>query len=586
MNFILGFILCLFLSNSASARNWALVWSDEFDYTGLPDPDRWSFDVDGNMWAWGNNELQNYTDETGANAWVEDGRLIIEARREQHTHPNGPTREYTSARLRTAQKGDWLYGRVEVRAKLPGGTGTWPAIWMLPTDWEYGNWPASGEIDIMEYVGYDPGVIHWTVHTESFNHMIGTQVGEYAFFINPEEQFYTYAVEWYEDRIDFLVDDTIYFTFENRDDYTYREWPFDKRFHLLLNVAVGGDWGGAEGVDNSIFPVRMEIEYVRVYQLEGTGDHSVSVSSSEGGTVSVLPEASEYPHGTEVIFTAKPQNGKVFDFWTGTTNSKSNPLTQIIRQDIDIAAFFKDSSEVATNSEFLGGAYGWRSSANGGGSGSVSFSDNRAVVKINSGGEDPWSVNFYQDDIALISEEKYALSFTASSDRNRTISAGVGMSSAPWQPYVTEQTSLSALPGDFTIPFTYSGDTGSDNRIFFDCGGGESGTITFENVSLRHLNEVDDVSIAPLSRGATPLSSVSLNNITNSGFNFLVNLSGQYTISLFSLNGREVFRETRSVSAGEKSNVALPSLLPPGVFTVKIDCRDCSHTFSERVVIY
>jgi beta-glucanase (GH16 family) len=247
---------------TAFAQNWSLIWADEFDYTGLPDSEKWVYDVGGD--GWGNNELQYYTGNRQENARVEDGRLIIEARKESYLGS-----DYTSARLLTRGKGDWLYGRVEVRAKLPGGRGAWPAIWMLPTNWEYGGWPASGEIDIMEYVGYEPNVVHFTVHTDAYNHSIGTQVGVSSTFEDPESNYYTYAIEWFPDRIDFFVDDVKQFTFEN-EDKTFSEWPFDKAFHLILNIAIGGNWGGAEGVDDALFPKTMEVDFVRVYKSPQT----------------------------------------------------------------------------------------------------------------------------------------------------------------------------------------------------------------------------------------------------------------------------------------------------------------------------
>jgi beta-glucanase (GH16 family) len=249
----------LLIISGLSAIGQQLVWSDEFDYSGLPAPDKWSYDIGGS--GWGNDELQYYTSERLENARVEDGKLIIEARKELYSG-----KEYTSARLVSKFKGDWLYGRIEVRAKLPAGLGTWPAIWMLPTDWIYGDWPRSGEIDIMEHVGYDPIVIHGTVHTEAFNHMLGTQKGNTHAVPDFNTQYHTYAIEWFEDKIDFFIDGSRYFTFMNSRN-GIAEWPFDKQFHLLMNIAVGGSWGGAKGVDGSIFPVRMEIDYVRVYVL-------------------------------------------------------------------------------------------------------------------------------------------------------------------------------------------------------------------------------------------------------------------------------------------------------------------------------
>lgn len=240
------------------AQIHAMVWNDEFDYSGLPDPQKWSYDIGGS--GWGNNELQYYTENRTANARVENGKLIIEAIKESYGGM-----DYTSARLVSRQKGDWLYGRIEAYAKLPSGRGTWPAIWMLPTGWEYGSWPKSGEIDIMEYVGYDPGVVHGSIHTEAYNHTIGTQKTATINIPDAETAYHLYAVEWTAEKIDIYVDNTKYFTFTN--EHTgYTTWPFDKAFHILLNIAVGGDWGGAQGVDPNIWPQKMYVDYVRVYQ--------------------------------------------------------------------------------------------------------------------------------------------------------------------------------------------------------------------------------------------------------------------------------------------------------------------------------
>lgn len=264
-SFLLIFLLSIPFLN-IFGQTYDLVWSDEFDYSGLPDEAKWNYDVGGS--GWGNQELQYYTSKRLQNARVEDGKLIIAAIRESYSGL-----DYTSARLITKYKGDWLYGKIEISAKLPAGRGTWPAIWMLPTDWEYGGWPSSGEIDIMEHVGYDEGVVHATVHTEAFNHTIGTQVGSTIQIDDATSAFHVYAMEWTPVKMDFFVDGTKYFTFnKNSDDY--KKWPFNKRFHLLLNIAVGGSWGGSQGVDVYAFPTQMEIEFVRVYQLSNGTENS------------------------------------------------------------------------------------------------------------------------------------------------------------------------------------------------------------------------------------------------------------------------------------------------------------------------
>ncbi|MFN2313078.1 MAG: family 16 glycosylhydrolase [Bacteroidales bacterium] len=237
-----------------------LVWSDEFNINGLPDASKWGYDIEGNASGWGNNESQYYTANRLKNAEVKDGFLHITAHKEDFEGFS-----YTSARLRSKGKGDWLYGRVEVKAKLPDGRGMWPAIWMLPTDWAYGGWPASGEIDIMENVGYDPYVIVGSAHTESYNHSIGTHKNGTINIPTCYSDFHVYALEWEVNEYRVYVDDRLFFTFKN-EGTGYKVWPFDKRFHLLLNVAVGGNWGGVMGIDDTIFPRTMVVDYVRVYQ--------------------------------------------------------------------------------------------------------------------------------------------------------------------------------------------------------------------------------------------------------------------------------------------------------------------------------
>jgi beta-glucanase (GH16 family) len=175
-------------------------------------------------------------------------------------------REYTSTRLISKGKGDFLYGRIEVKAKLPTGKGTWPAIWMLPTDWAYGGWPKSGEIDIMEHVGYDQNKVHITVHTEAYNHSINTQKSATKVVPGVSTDFHTYRVDWTPYSIKGFIDGEQIYNFIN-EGKGYAGWPFDKKFHLLLNVAFGGNWGGAQGVDPSVLPQKMEVDYVRVFKM-------------------------------------------------------------------------------------------------------------------------------------------------------------------------------------------------------------------------------------------------------------------------------------------------------------------------------
>jgi len=235
-----------------------LVWSDEFDGTEL-DLDKWRYEINGG--GGGNNELQYYTDQ---NTVVEDGILKIIARKEEFNN-----REYTSSRITTQNKFEFTYGIVEIRSKQPAGKGTWAAHWMMPAKSLYGGWPSSGEIDIMEFVGYDSTKIHSTIHTKLFNHPNNTQKGRTKTVEDATTAFHVYKVEWLPDKMIFSIDDVTFFTYQPGkyvDCPLYDQWPFDKDFFVILNIAIGGDWGGAQGIDDTAFPTTMEIDYVRIYQ--------------------------------------------------------------------------------------------------------------------------------------------------------------------------------------------------------------------------------------------------------------------------------------------------------------------------------
>ena len=240
----------------ARVDEWKLVWSDEFDAPGLPDAKKWSYEV-GQL---RNREAQYYTKERKENARVENGTLVIETRKEKHE-----TAEYTSASLHTRGKGEWRRGRIEVRAKLPAGRGMWPAIWLLGTNMRDVGWPRCGEIDVMENVGFDPNMIHAHVHTQAYNHVKKTDKGSKIKIEKPYDAFHVFAVEWFDDRLDFYADGKKYFTFQNEKKGD-AVWPFDRPQYLILNAAVGGSWGGQKGIDDGIFPQKYVIDYVRVYE--------------------------------------------------------------------------------------------------------------------------------------------------------------------------------------------------------------------------------------------------------------------------------------------------------------------------------
>ena len=243
-------------------KDYQLVWADEFNTAGLPDSTKWNYNVGGD--GYGNNEKQFYLEKSLENSFVKDGKLHIVALKKEHQNS-----QYTSARLTTYGKYSLQYGKIEVMAKLPEGKGTWPAIWMLPESLrkKEETWPTCGEIDIMEHVGNDPNMVHTTLHTQLYNHMHNTQISHFERLTDVFNTSHLYSVEWEPDTIKFFIDNKLFFeAFKGQDgkDTSNEGWPFDKPYFLILNLAIGGNWGGE--IDDTIFPAQMQIDYVRIYQ--------------------------------------------------------------------------------------------------------------------------------------------------------------------------------------------------------------------------------------------------------------------------------------------------------------------------------
>jgi beta-glucanase (GH16 family) len=462
--------LTISISNCIVAQTWIPIWADEFNYTGLPDPSKWTYDVGGD--GWGNAELQYYTDARTENARVENGNLIIEAKQEAY-HGS----DYTSARLISKGLGDWKYGKIEVRAKLPTGNGMWPAIWMLPTENIYGNWPKSGEIDIMENVGHDTDNIHWNVHTESYNHSIGTNKGSHQTFTSPSSNFYTYAVEWYEDSIRFLVDDVEYFQFDKESE-DYKVWPFKEKFHLLLNVSVGGSWGSVQGVDNNIFPQTMEVDYVRVYkQDEQQANYSCDVLNLSHGLGVKSPDANSYAAGTSVQLSTQADNGFVFNKWYGTVQSSTPNLNLTMNLNYSQIPEFLRSGEMINNSQFLGGNTGW-----GGYGATMAVDSGIYTTSISSTTANLWDIQMYQQGLVLVSGESYTVTVVASASQARDIKVALGMASSPWTSYGNSTLALTTTTQTFTFQANLHS-TDSNARIVFDLGQ-HVGDVKLEEVSV------------------------------------------------------------------------------------------------------
>ena len=249
--------------SAAASLAYKMVWNEEFDNNGLPSAAKWDYE-EGLV---RNNEKQFYTRNRTENARIENGNLIIEARKE-----NFSGAAYTSASITTKDKASWKYGKFEIRAKLPAGSGSWPAIWMLGN--EFPNltpWPKCGEIDIMEAVGKEPGMVYATVHYGNLWPDAKNKGGN-IYNGSTYSDFHVYSVEWTADSMKFFIDKNNYFTFNKADLLPGYQYPFDKPFYLLLNLAVGGSWGGGNaafppfGIDDSSMPQKFIIDYVRIYQ--------------------------------------------------------------------------------------------------------------------------------------------------------------------------------------------------------------------------------------------------------------------------------------------------------------------------------
>lgn len=259
------------IDKKVSGDGYQLVWSDEFEKDGAPNSDNWGYNIGNGDWGWGNGEKQYYTDRSD-NVIVKDGKLVITAKKENY---NGFG--YTSTRIVSRKKVDILYGRIEFMAKLPKGVGTWPALWMMPTDSKYGGWPRSGEIDVMEHVGSREGYILGTCHSEKYNG--GNGKGTTVYRDGVTDSFNLYSLEWTPDKLTFLYNDVPYYIYQNPK-YTESNnqyFPYDQEFYIIMNIAMGGTLGG--NIASNFTSASMEVDYVRVYQKDYTESDKVSPST-------------------------------------------------------------------------------------------------------------------------------------------------------------------------------------------------------------------------------------------------------------------------------------------------------------------
>ncbi len=239
-----------------------LIWADEFNTDGPPDPKNWSFDTQANRERWWHDEAQYYSANRPENARVENGHLVIEARHEDMSDmPDSGGQNYSSARLQSKGKAEWTYGFFDIRAKLPCGVGQWPAIWMIGD----GQWPQTGEIDIMEEIGFEPTTIYGTLHS-TYSESAHVHQGSKLDIPTLCTAFHNYQADWTPQGLTLLVDGKAYYHLDRPANSDEAHYPFTTPEFMLLNVAVGGGWGGQHGIDNAALPAQMQVDYVRVYQ--------------------------------------------------------------------------------------------------------------------------------------------------------------------------------------------------------------------------------------------------------------------------------------------------------------------------------
>ncbi len=479
MKFLLFFVF-IFLFSLVHSQDYVLVWNDEFNTPGLPDSTKWDYEV-GKV---RNTELQYYTYRRAENGRIEDTVLILEARKENYKNA-----QYTSASLISKMKGDWAYGRIEISARVPGGKGTWPALWMMPTYSEYGGWPRSGEIDIMEYIGVEPEHLFYTAHfegTDGTGHESSGSGGTSG-ILHPWEKFIKFRLDWTPDSLVWYADGVKFHSYARSSDDP-RVWPFNKMFYLILNLAYGGSWGGYAGVDDSKLPHRFLIDYVRVYQKkEGTGPFSLDIRPARGGTVSVSPEMDTYPDGTEITLSAFPDSG--YDFKEWLHQGGANPFTFTIMKDQTVLPFFLRKNELLSNGDFTDNINPWSNyiSNSQNGLSSLYTENGELVSDVTTSPGVNWEVGFQQSGIP-VTTGRYRITFDARAEGPASLLITLAKNYGDWGSYFNWNKSLSSGLQTFTIDFHMT--AGDENcRLFFGTGN-FSGKVIFDNISLVRIDDI------------------------------------------------------------------------------------------------
>ncbi|MBK6285481.1 MAG: family 16 glycosylhydrolase [Draconibacterium sp.] len=481
MNRLIQIIILMLITLSVSAQKYVQVWGDEFNTPGLPDSTKWSYEK-GKL---RNNELQYYTNRM-ENVRIEDSVLIIETRKE-----NFDGAQYTSASIISKGVGDWKYGKVEISAKVPTGKGTWPALWMMPTYNEYGSWPRSGEIDIMEYIGVEPQNLYFTSHFEGINMSAGKHgssgSGPQKVVRDPFNEFITFTVVWTPDKIEWWANDRKYHEYKKPAD-DYRVWPFDKEFYLILNLAYGGTWAGSAGVDDTKLPHKFLIDYVRVYQVQDSeSPFELNIQPPVHGKVEVSPKLDFYPENTEVTLTAIPDSGYSFRAWTHL--GQANPYKFIIGKNTTVTPVFYNQNELLSNGEFDKSWNPWSFYVEN--SQNLSYTptivDSTFEINITKTTGTEWHLGFQQSGLSLKKAE-YKLTFDAWAEQQKQLNITVSKNYADWGAHIVKNIGITSTRKKYEITLIMP--VNDENlRLFFGIGR-FLGKFSIDNISLTQIEEV------------------------------------------------------------------------------------------------
>ncbi len=476
----LNLLLFLFSIQFAQAQCWNLVWEDDFNGSSL-DASNWSDQTGAG--GWGNNELQYYTN-LSTNLSVSGGTLQITAQEESYMGS-----DYTSSRIRSINKSDWTYGKMEARIKLPEGQGIWPAFWMMPTDSEYGGWPASGEVDIMEFLGHQTATSYGTVHYG--------YVGDHQYMgtsyslptgIFPGS-FHDFTIEWEAAAIRWYVDGNLYYTITPSNLGVY-PWVFDKDFHFILNLAVGGDWPGNPD-PSTIFPQTMEVDYVRVYQLltdiKIEGDDYVQ--PNDASVIYSVPSIFSTTYTWNVPFGASITSGQgtnaIVVNWGSTSGNITCNLVNGCGSEISTFAV-EVNPNFFENPAFENDFINWNTGANNGAVANFSITTtnpqegtNAAEVSVITAGSNVWDVQLQRSGFSLEGGETYSLSFWAKAATNGLqFPVAFVKNQSPWTWYGGTTVTMTTTWTEYTLNFTPSV---SDDVLFNIDLGGNTADFYFDN---------------------------------------------------------------------------------------------------------